>query len=52
MAWHRRAQCDRGREPSYTLIMGTTVFIALVALLSNLLADVIYAIADPRIAYE
>jgi peptide/nickel transport system permease protein len=36
----------------YTLIMGATVFIALVALLSNLLADVIYAIADPRIAYE
>jgi peptide/nickel transport system permease protein len=33
----------------YTLIMGTTVMFAALTMLSNLLADVMYAVLDPRI---
>jgi peptide/nickel transport system permease protein len=36
----------------YTLIMGMTVFIALLVLISNLLTDLVYAVVDPRIAYR
>ena len=36
----------------YTLIMGMTVFIALFVLVSNLLTDILYALVDPRIAYQ
>lgn len=40
----------QGRD--YTLVMGTTVLIALSVLGANLLLDVLYGIADPRISYE
>lgn len=36
----------------YTLIMGLTVFIALLVLITNLLTDLVYAVVDPRIAYR
>ncbi|MBZ9624893.1 ABC transporter permease [Clostridium sp. FP2] len=36
----------------YPLIMGILMIIAIIILLSNLLADVLYAIIDPRIKYE
>src|SRR5262245_26670871 len=35
----------------YTVVMGTVLFISLVTVLSNLLADICYVIADPRIRY-
>jgi len=33
----------------YFLIMGITMFLAVFVLLANLIADVLYAFADPRI---
>ena len=36
----------------YPVIMGVNFMVALVVLLSNLLADITYAFADPRIRYE
>ncbi len=36
----------------YPVIMAVNFIVALVVLLSNLLADITYAIADPRIRYE
>ncbi len=36
----------------YPLIMGILMIIAIIILLSNLLADILYALIDPRIKYE
>jgi peptide/nickel transport system permease protein len=36
----------------YTLIMGTVLMFATLTLLANLVADVTYAILDPRIRYD
>jgi len=36
----------------YPLIMGCTMMIAVVVLLSNLIADIMYALVDPRIKYD
>jgi peptide/nickel transport system permease protein len=36
----------------YTLIMGTTLFFAVLTILGNLLADVLYVVFDPRIRYK
>lgn len=36
----------------YGLIMGTTLFFALVVTLSNLVVDLLYAVVDPRIRYR
>jgi oligopeptide transport system permease protein len=36
----------------YGLIMGTTLFFALVVALSNLVVDLLYAVVDPRIRYR
>jgi oligopeptide transport system permease protein len=38
-----------GRD--YGLIMGTTLFFALVITIANLIVDILYAIVDPRIRY-
>jgi peptide/nickel transport system permease protein len=35
----------------YASIMGTTLLIAVIYVLSNLLVDIIYAYLDPRIKY-
>ena len=40
------------QDSDYTLIMGSTVLIAGLTLLGNLLADVAYAVLDPRIRYD
>jgi oligopeptide transport system permease protein len=39
-----------GRD--YPLIMGTTLFYALIIVLMNLLVDLLYAVIDPRIRYR
>jgi peptide/nickel transport system permease protein len=39
-------------DHDYTMIMGITVVVALVALLANLLTDLLYAVVDPRISYK
>jgi peptide/nickel transport system permease protein len=36
----------------YTTVMGLTVFIAALTLLSNLVTDILYAVVDPRIKYR
>ena len=36
----------------YPLVVAGTFFFALTVVLANLLADVLYAVADPRIRYE
>jgi ABC-type dipeptide/oligopeptide/nickel transport system permease component len=32
--------------------MGTTIFFATVVVLANLIVDLLYAVADPRIRYQ
>jgi peptide/nickel transport system permease protein len=36
----------------YPLIMGVTILIAVVTVFSNLMIDILYAVADPRIRYQ
>lgn len=36
----------------YPLIMGITLFLAVMVILGNLMADLFYAVADPRIRYD
>lgn len=33
----------------YPLLMGFTMFIAVLTVISNLIADILYGIADPRV---
>ena len=35
----------------YAVLMGLTVFTALLVLLGNLVADLLYSLVDPRIRY-
>ena len=39
-------------QRDYPVIMGVNFVAAIVVLGSNLLADIAYAVADPRIRYE
>lgn len=39
-------------DRDYPLLMGTTLFFAILTLLGNLLADICYGLADPRIKYN
>jgi peptide/nickel transport system permease protein len=43
---------DAAGNRDYTMVMGTVVFISLITVLSNLLADVLYGVADPRVTYS
>ncbi len=43
---------DAAQSSDYTLIMGAVLMLAVLTLLANLLADVLYAILDPRIRYD
>lgn len=36
----------------YTLIMGTTVFLAILMVVANLITDIVYTLVDPRIRLE
>ena len=36
----------------YTMIMATTIFLAVLMILMNLLSDILYKIVDPRITLE
>ena len=40
------------RRRDYGLIMGTTLFFAVIVAFSNLIIDVLYAVVDPRIRYS
>lgn len=39
-------------DKDHTLVMGTTLFFAVLVIAGNLLADILYAVADPRIRLE
>lgn len=39
-------------DKDHTLVMGTTLFFAVLVIIGNLLADILYAVADPRIRLE
>jgi peptide/nickel transport system permease protein len=43
---------ERALQLDYTTVMGITTFAALLVVLGNLLADVLYAVLDPRIRYS
>jgi peptide/nickel transport system permease protein len=47
-----RLAYERALQYDYTTVMGTTTFAALLVVAGNLLADVLYAVADPRIRYS
>jgi len=53
-AWNGagRLTFQAAQSSDYTLIMGATLMFAILTMLGNLAADVIYAIADPRIRYD
>ncbi|MDE6912423.1 MAG: ABC transporter permease subunit, partial [Lachnospiraceae bacterium] len=36
----------------YTMIMGTTMFLAIIMVTMNLITDIIYSIIDPRIKLD
>jgi oligopeptide transport system permease protein len=36
----------------YGVIMGTTIFFATIVVFANLVVDLLYAVADPRIRYQ
>ncbi|MBO4507994.1 MAG: ABC transporter permease subunit, partial [Spirochaetaceae bacterium] len=36
----------------YTMIMATTIFLATLMVIANLLCDLMYKLVDPRIKYE
>jgi peptide/nickel transport system permease protein len=53
-AWNGmgRLAIDAARDSDYTVVMGVTLMFAVLTLVGNLVADVTYAIVDPRIKYS
>jgi peptide/nickel transport system permease protein len=53
-AWNGagRLTYQAAQSSDYTLIMGATLMFAILTMLGNLAADVVYAVADPRIRYD
>ncbi len=47
-----RFALDRAQGHDYTAVMGIVTFAALLVIAGNLLADILYAILDPRIRYS
>lgn len=43
---------DAATNRDYTMVMGTVLFISIVTVLANLIADLCYSVADPRIHYS
>jgi oligopeptide transport system permease protein len=43
---------DAALNRDYTLVMGTVVVIAIFTILFNLIVDIMYAFADPRVRYD
>jgi peptide/nickel transport system permease protein len=46
-----RLTVEAARKSDYTLILGTVLMFSILTLLANLLADLAYAVLDPRIRY-
>lgn len=43
---------ERAKAYDFTMVMGTTTFVALLVVAGNLLADLLYGALDPRIRYK
>ncbi|GAC1364159.1 MAG: ABC transporter permease [Herpetosiphon sp.] len=43
---------DAASQRDYTVVMGTVLFISIITVMANLIADMLYGIADPRIHYS
>jgi peptide/nickel transport system permease protein len=43
---------DAATNRDYTVVMGTVLFISVITVLANLLADISYSLADPRVHYS
>jgi len=43
---------ESAKSYDFTMVMGTTTFVALAVVLGNLIADLLYAMLDPRIRYR
>lgn len=50
-AWNGmgRLTIDAVNEKDYTVVMGTTIFFSVLVVFGNLIADILYSVADPRI---
>jgi peptide/nickel transport system permease protein len=46
-----RLTVEAARKSDYTLILGTVLMFSVLTLIANLLADIAYAVLDPRIRY-
>lgn len=46
-----RLALERALQYDYTMVLGLTTFAAILVVVGNLLADVLYALLDPRIRY-
>jgi peptide/nickel transport system permease protein len=47
-----RLAYDRALQYDYTTVLGITTFITVLVIVGNLLADVLYAVLDPRIRHK
>ena len=47
-----RLAADAAFQRDYPVIMGITMVVSTVVILSNLLTDIVYTIVDPRIHYR
>jgi peptide/nickel transport system permease protein len=43
---------ESAQSYDFTMVMGTTTFVALAVVLGNLMADLLYAMLDPRVRYR
>ena len=43
---------ERAKAYDFTMVMGTTTFVAVLVIVGNLIADLLYAVLDPRIRYR
>jgi peptide/nickel transport system permease protein len=43
---------ESAQSYDFTMVLGTTTFVALAVVLGNLLADLLYAMLDPRVRYR
>jgi peptide/nickel transport system permease protein len=43
---------DAANNRDYTVVMGTVLFISVITVFANMLADISYSLADPRIHYS
>ena len=43
---------NSAQNRDYTVVMGLAVFFSVIVVFANLLADILYGVADPRVQYS